>query len=84
MNIKSQILALLETIQDQETLNEIHDWLNAFLEADTKETFESGEIQAVQEALPSHIQHNKDWNNNFHEKYCLHLFKLPFYISRFT
>ncbi|EIM74524.1 hypothetical protein A3SI_16070 [Nitritalea halalkaliphila LW7] len=58
MNIKSKIISRLETIQDQETLQEIHDWLDAFLEADTKETFESGEIKAVQEGYKQYLSGN--------------------------
>lgn len=58
MNIKSKILSRLDTIQDQETLKEIHDWLDAFMEADTKETFESGEIKAVQEGYEQYLSGN--------------------------
>jgi len=58
MSLKSEILARLETIQDQETLKEIHEWLDAFLEADTKETFESGEIKAVQEGYEQYLSGN--------------------------
>ncbi|EKB47819.1 hypothetical protein [Cecembia lonarensis] len=55
MSLKSKIISRLDTIQDQETLKEIHDWLDAFLEADTKETFESGEIKAVQEGYEQYL-----------------------------
>jgi hypothetical protein len=55
MSLKSKILSRLDSIQDQETLKEIHDWLDAFLEADTKETFERGEIKAVQEGYEQYL-----------------------------
>ncbi|MGY6744342.1 MAG: hypothetical protein ACXIUQ_16500 [Cecembia sp.] len=55
MSLKSKIISRLDTIQDQETLKEIHDWLDAFLEADTKETFESGEIKAVKEGYEQYL-----------------------------
>ncbi len=55
MTLKSKILARLDAIQDQETLKEIYDWLEAFLEADDTETFESGEIHAVQEGYEQYL-----------------------------
>lgn len=58
MSLKSQIISRLETIKDQETLKEINDWLDAFLAADTKETFESGEIKAVQEGYEQYLSGN--------------------------
>jgi hypothetical protein len=58
MNIKSKILARIETIQDKESLKEIHDWLDAFLEADTKETLESDEIQVVKEGFEQFLSGN--------------------------
>ncbi|RZS98797.1 hypothetical protein [Cecembia calidifontis] len=55
MSLKSKIISHLDTIQDQETLKQIHNWLDAFLEADTKETFESGEIKAIQEGYEQYF-----------------------------
>ena len=69
MPLKSRILSRLDTIQDQETLKEIHDWLDAFLEADIKGTFESGEIKAVQEGYEQYLSVNtisqKEASNQF-------------------
>ncbi len=55
MKLKSKIINKLNSIDDEKTLKEIYDSLEAYIEADNKETFESGEIQAVQEGYEQYL-----------------------------
>ncbi len=55
MSLRSQIIARLDSIQDEATLKEIDSWLKAFLEADELETFDAHEIQAIQEGYEQYL-----------------------------
>jgi hypothetical protein len=69
MQLKSRILSLLNSIKDEATLKQIHDWLEAFSAAKNKDTFESGEIQAVKEGYKQYLAGNtishKEASNRF-------------------
>lgn len=58
MQLKTKLLDRLNSIDDEKTLKEIYDWLEAFMDTDTKETFENGEIQAVKEGYKQYLASN--------------------------
>ncbi|MCC5931419.1 MAG: hypothetical protein JJU28_19380 [Cyclobacteriaceae bacterium] len=53
MTMKSQILARIDSIKDENTLREIHEWLEAFL-ASESDTFEPDEINSVMEGYQAY------------------------------
>ena len=58
MQLKAKLLHKLSAIDDEATLKEIYDWLEAYLVADSNTTFESVEIQAVTEGYQQYLSGN--------------------------
>lgn len=55
MTIKTKIIRKLNAIEDEDSLKEIHDWLEAFIQADPHESFNTGEVNAVQEGYAQYL-----------------------------
>ena len=58
MQLKTKLLDKINSIDDEKTLLEIYDWLEAFMDTGTEETFENSEIQAVKEGYEQYLGGN--------------------------
>jgi len=55
MTLKSKIISRLNTIEDENVLKAINDWLEAFVATENKDVFEISEINAITEGYEQYL-----------------------------